>query len=124
MGTLTGKSAIVTGGPRGIGRAVVERLARDGAAVTYSYRCDRSAAAAVEGAVHAAGGRGSVQPGRRARLPSHPSGGGTQVPLTRTGTAGTLTTSLCRYPPVSRLSGWVSNSGVAGKLTDSPRKSR
>jgi len=58
MGTLTGKSAIVTGGSRGIGRAVVERLARDGAAVTFSYHRDRAAAAVVEGAVHAAGGLG------------------------------------------------------------------
>jgi 3-oxoacyl-[acyl-carrier protein] reductase len=34
VGTLTGKHAFVTGAARGIGLAVVERLARDGAAVT------------------------------------------------------------------------------------------
>jgi hypothetical protein len=36
MGALTGKRALVTCGSRGIGRPVVERLARDGAAVVFS----------------------------------------------------------------------------------------
>ncbi|GAA2802924.1 SDR family oxidoreductase [Saccharopolyspora taberi] len=41
---MTGKTAIVTGGSRGIGRAVVERLAADGATVVFSYATDRTAA--------------------------------------------------------------------------------
>ena len=42
--TLAGKTAVVTGGSRGIGRAIVRRLARDGARVAFSYRRDRAAA--------------------------------------------------------------------------------
>jgi len=40
----TQKVAIVTGGSRGIGRAVAGRLAADGARVVVNYRSDRAAA--------------------------------------------------------------------------------
>ncbi|MFF5083877.1 SDR family oxidoreductase [Actinoplanes sp. NPDC000266] len=53
--TLTGKTALVTGGSRGIGRAIVERLAAAGARVVFTYRENRAAAeevtATVPGAV-------------------------------------------------------------------------
>jgi 3-oxoacyl-[acyl-carrier protein] reductase len=45
--TLAGKTAVVTGGSRGIGRAIVRRLAADGARVVFSYRQDKSAADAL-----------------------------------------------------------------------------
>jgi 3-oxoacyl-[acyl-carrier protein] reductase len=57
MGTLAGKGALVTGGSRGIGRAIVRRLAADGAAVVFSYLHDEAAAKAVTGEVTGAGGR-------------------------------------------------------------------
>jgi 3-oxoacyl-[acyl-carrier protein] reductase len=53
--TLTGKTAVVTGGSRGIGRAIVQRLSQDGARVVFSFRDDKAAASAlareVDGAV-------------------------------------------------------------------------
>ncbi len=56
MGSLAGKNALVTGGSRGIGRAIVERLADDGAAVVFSYVSDEAAANEVVAQVMAAGG--------------------------------------------------------------------
>lgn len=44
---LAGKTALVTGGSRGIGRAVVEVLASEGAAVTFVYQSNTQAAEAV-----------------------------------------------------------------------------
>jgi 3-oxoacyl-[acyl-carrier protein] reductase len=46
---LNDKIAIVTGGSRGIGRAIVERFAADGAEVILFYRADAAAAAEVIG---------------------------------------------------------------------------
>ena len=57
MGDLTGKIAVVTGGGRGIGRAVSLRLAADGATVAVNYRSDSAAAAAVVAEIESKGGR-------------------------------------------------------------------
>jgi 3-oxoacyl-[acyl-carrier protein] reductase len=52
---LTGRSAVVTGGSRGIGRAIVLRLAQQGADVTFSYKGNATAAAETAEAVGALG---------------------------------------------------------------------
>jgi enoyl-[acyl-carrier protein] reductase III len=51
------KLALVTGGSRGIGRAIVERFARDGADVAFIYRRDEAAAAEVAAVVRGLGRR-------------------------------------------------------------------
>ena len=52
---LTSKSAVVTGGSRGIGRAIVLRLAAQGADVAFSYRGNAAAAEETAIAVRALG---------------------------------------------------------------------
>jgi 3-oxoacyl-[acyl-carrier protein] reductase len=52
---IDGKTAIVTGGSRGIGRAIVELLAAEGADVTFFYRDNSAAAADVVAAGRARG---------------------------------------------------------------------
>lgn len=47
--SLAGKRVLVTGGSRGIGAAIVRRLASEGAAVAVNYRSDRAAADALVG---------------------------------------------------------------------------
>jgi 3-oxoacyl-[acyl-carrier protein] reductase len=54
---LSGKSAVVTGGSRGIGRAIVLRLATQGADVAFSYRGNEAAATETAAAVQALGRR-------------------------------------------------------------------
>ncbi len=54
---LAGKAAFVTGGSRGIGAAIVRRLARDGAAVAFSYASSAGPAEELVRAIEAEGGR-------------------------------------------------------------------
>jgi 3-oxoacyl-[acyl-carrier protein] reductase len=54
---LAGKVALISGGSRGIGRAVVELFARDGMDVVFFFRDNAAAAQEVVAAVQAAGGK-------------------------------------------------------------------
>lgn len=54
---LHGKAAFVTGGSRGIGAAIVRRLARDGAAVAFTYTSNAAAAQALAAQIESTGGQ-------------------------------------------------------------------
>ncbi|MDB5908305.1 MAG: 3-oxoacyl-(Acyl-carrier-protein) reductase [Massilia sp.] len=53
---INGKVALVTGGSRGIGAAIVRRLAKEGAAVAFTYAASADRALALTAEIEAAGG--------------------------------------------------------------------
>jgi 3-oxoacyl-[acyl-carrier protein] reductase len=57
MANLSNKSALVTGGSRGIGAAIAKRLAAEGASVAITYTRGANAAAEVVQTIKAAGGK-------------------------------------------------------------------
>lgn len=60
MGVLEGKVAIVTGSSSGIGRAIAERLAQDGATVVVNYHAREEKAREVAAGIQARGGAAAV----------------------------------------------------------------
>ncbi|MDV3123436.1 SDR family oxidoreductase [Mycobacterium sp. 21AC1] len=54
--SLAGKAALVTGGSRGIGRAIAERLAQDGATVALTYNQSKGGADEAVASIEKSGG--------------------------------------------------------------------
>ncbi|MER5493764.1 SDR family oxidoreductase [Streptomyces sp. NPDC002490] len=96
---LEGKVALVTGGSRGIGRAIAERLGRDGAVVAVGYARQEGAADEVVARIEERGGTAFALPaplGRRGdavalwaafdeRVSAHVPGGGVDIIVNNAG---------------------------------------
>jgi len=65
---LNGRAAIVTGGSRGIGRAIALQLAKQGAQVVVNYHSQSEAANAVVSQIQAMGGQAIAVPGDVRRM--------------------------------------------------------
>ncbi len=68
-GRLTGKAAIVTGSGSGIGQAIAERLAQEGANLVVDYRDHVDAAKATVSKIEAAGGKSIMVKADVSKLP-------------------------------------------------------
>ncbi len=96
MGRLAGKRALVTGGSRGLGRALVARFVAEGARVAFTYTRDRTSAEATE-AVGARGFQVSVldAPGTQAMVQTlEAEWGGLDVLVNNAGITQNLTFAL------------------------------
>jgi 3-oxoacyl-[acyl-carrier protein] reductase len=102
---LEGKTALVTGGGRGIGRAVAHRLGRDGATVAVAYARDEPAADEVVERIRKHGGRAFAL---RAELGRH----GDAASLW-----GAFDARAARYPPGGGVDIIVNNAGI-GRSSD------
>src|SRR5215469_2993233 len=60
MSSLKGKVAVVTGASRGIGRAIAEQLASDGASVVVNYNRSAEEASGVVAGIESKGGKATA----------------------------------------------------------------
>jgi 3-oxoacyl-[acyl-carrier protein] reductase len=99
---LAGKTALITGGSRGIGAAIAQRLAANGAVVAFSYGTSPDKAALVVKAIEDEGGRALAL----------------QADQADTGAAMNLISTA--YERLGRLDILVNNAGVTvqGKIDD------
>jgi 3-oxoacyl-[acyl-carrier protein] reductase len=137
VGALDGKGALVTGGSRGIGRAIVKRLAADGAAVVFSYLQNEAAAREVVRDVTGAKGAlenvtkvAAVEFGRRGITANVVSPGATDTEMLRAANPGDTFEDTAARTALRRLgqpadiaavvaflagpdSGWISGQNLA-----------
>jgi 3-oxoacyl-[acyl-carrier protein] reductase len=63
MGSLDGRIALVTGGGRGIGKAISLALANEGATIAINYRRDKESAETTQREILDAGGLATIHQG-------------------------------------------------------------
>ena len=102
MGVLSGKTALVTGGSRGIGRAAALALGKAGAQVLVHYGRARKEAEEVAAQIRAAGGRADTVSADLA-LPDGPHNLAKQARVVVGGIVWTFSSRTPEFPGPRRL---------------------